>query len=75
MVVAGFGRIDPVSAELLRAALDKGEEGHLYLPAGKSFLSRLFLATWSPDRLGADPLAAANRQPIGKLLDLGTQLT
>jgi len=61
VVVAGFGRIDPVRAELLKAALDKGKEGRLYLPEGKSLLSRLFLATWSPDRLGADPLAAARR--------------
>ena len=35
VVVAGFGRIDPVRAELLRAALDKGMEGRLYLPEGK----------------------------------------
>jgi ATP-dependent helicase/nuclease subunit B len=61
VVVAGFGRVDPVRAELLRAALDMGAEGRLYLPEGKSLLSRLFLATWSPNRLGADPLAAARR--------------
>jgi len=61
VVVAGFGRIDPVRAELLRAALEKGEEGQIYLPEGKCLLSRLFLATWSPDRLGADPLAPARR--------------
>ena len=58
VAVAGFGRIDPVRAELLRAALDKGEEGRLYLPEAASHLSRLFMATWSPDRLGADPLAS-----------------
>ena len=59
VVVAGFGRIDPVRAELLRAALGKGQQGRIHLPEGKSLLSRLFLATWSPDRLGADPLAPA----------------
>ena len=59
VVVAGFGRIDPVRAELLRAALDKGEEGLLYLPEATSHLSRLFMATWSPDQLGADPQASA----------------
>jgi len=61
VVVAGFGRIDPVRAELLRAALGKGKQGQIYLPEGQSLLSRLFLATWSPDRLGADPLASARR--------------
>jgi len=64
VVVAGFGRIDPVRAELLRVALDKGKEGRLYLPEGKSLLSRLFLATWSPARLGADPLAAMRRTEL-----------
>lgn len=61
VVVAGFGRIDPVRAELLRAALKKGLAGRIYLPEGQSLLSRLFLATWSPGRLGADPLASARR--------------
>ncbi len=38
VVVAGFGRIDPVRAELLRAALEKGEDGQIYLPEGRSLL-------------------------------------
>jgi len=61
VVVAGFGRIDPIRAELLGAALGNGSAGHIYLPEGQSLLSRLFLATWSPGRLGADPLASARR--------------
>ena len=59
--VAGFGRIDPVRAELLRAAMDKGTGSRLYLPESASPLSRLFLATWSPDSLGTDPLAPARQ--------------
>ncbi|MEN8006470.1 MAG: PD-(D/E)XK nuclease family protein [Candidatus Krumholzibacteriota bacterium] len=61
VAVAGFGRIDPVRAELLRAALDHGGDSRLYLPAATSRLSRLFQATWSPDGLGTDPLAPARR--------------
>jgi ATP-dependent helicase/nuclease subunit B len=61
VAVAGFGRIDPVRAELLRAALDKGRDSRLYLPESSSFLSRLFQTTWSPDGLGTDPLAPARR--------------
>jgi ATP-dependent helicase/nuclease subunit B len=61
VVVAGFGRVDPVRAELLRAALDHGAEGRVYLPEVKGQLSRFFQATWSPDALGTDPLAPARR--------------
>jgi len=70
VVVAGFGRIDPVRAELLRSAMDKGQDSSLYLPEATSHLSRLFTATWSPDRLGTDPLAGARR--IESLLAGGT---
>jgi ATP-dependent helicase/nuclease subunit B len=59
VVVAGFGRVDPVRAELLRAAMDAGKDSGLYLPETTSHLSRLFAATWSPDKLGTDPLAAS----------------
>ena len=61
VVVAGFNRMDTVRAELLRAALGHGGESRLYLTESAGHLSRLFLATWSPDGLGTDPMAPARR--------------
>lgn len=58
----GFSRIDPLRAELLRAALTAGDESFLLLASGRSKLSRLFLATWSAGAGEAiDPLAPSRR--------------
>ena len=61
VVVAGFNRMDSVRAELLRAALGHGSDNRLYLTEPSGHLSRMFLATWSPDGLGTDPMAPARR--------------
>ena len=44
-VVAGFGRIDPLRASLLRGALDHAGEGLLILPEAAAPLDRIFTAT------------------------------
>ncbi|MCB1182821.1 hypothetical protein KDM41_05260, partial [bacterium] len=45
-LAAGFGRIDVVRGRLLRAALDTGEDGRLYVPTAAAGLARAFVATW-----------------------------
>lgn len=59
VVVAGFNRLDPVRAVLLRNAMAHGGESRLYLPVTEGPLARLFEATWSSESLGTDPLAPA----------------
>ena len=61
VVAAGFGRVDPVRAELLQAALGHAGEGRLYLPEAEDVFSLMFQATWSPDAPGTDPLAPSRR--------------
>ena len=68
VMVAGFGRIDPARARLLRAALGSSEAARLYLPAADSPLSRLFLATWGAGENPTHPLAPA-RHVAAALLD------
>jgi len=73
VVVAGFNRMDPVRAELLRAAMAHGRESRLYLPEAAGPLARLFLATWSPGSLGTDPMAPARLSEV--LLVPGSEKT
>ena len=68
VIAAGFARVDPVRADLLRAALASGKQSRLYLPEKESRLSRLsrlFLATWAPVQAGgaasSDPLDPSRR--------------
>lgn len=65
VIAAGFGRVDPVRADLLRAALSNGDHSRLYLPTAESRLSRLLMATWTPAVDGAsvssDPLESSRR--------------
>lgn len=63
-IAAGFGRVDPLRLDLLRAALATADDGRLYVPAADSRLSRYFLATWGaddPETPGTDPLAETRR--------------
>ena len=57
VVVAGIGRLDPVTADLLRAVLAQGRQGRIYLAKVASTLSRSLLATWPDDQRNTDPLA------------------
>ncbi len=59
VVVAGFSRVDPIRATLLKAALATGETGHVYLPAATGKLAKSFLATWGAEPGPTDPLAPA----------------
>lgn len=63
-VAAGFGRVDPLRLDVLRAALATADDSRLYLPEADTRLSRYFLATWGAVEAGApatDPLAGARR--------------
>ena len=62
----GFGRVDPLRAMLLGAALDHGEEGILWVPAAGEPLDRLLLATWGTEEQATDALAGT-RQLVGLL--------
>ncbi len=57
VVAAGFGRVDPVRAELLAAALDLGRDHQLVVPEAADPLDRRLLATWGDDQSVLDPLA------------------
>ena len=61
VIVAGFARVDPTRAEVLKAALDSGAEGRVYVPAADDHLSRLFLATWGAEPGPTDPLAPGRK--------------
>ena len=61
VVVAGIGRLDPVTADLLRAVLAHGGQGRIYLASAESNLARSLLATWPDDQRSTDPLAPSRR--------------
>lgn len=61
VVVAGFGRIDPLRAAVLGAALEHGRVARLVVPAAKGALDRRFCATWGGPEQAVDPLAATRR--------------
>jgi ATP-dependent helicase/nuclease subunit B len=65
VIAAGFGRVDPVRADLLRAALAGGRQAWLVLPQSESRLSQLLLATWAPvtaeGAISSDPLESSRR--------------
>ncbi|MFT5232526.1 MAG: ATP-dependent helicase/nuclease subunit B [Candidatus Krumholzibacteriia bacterium] len=68
VIVAGFSRIDPMRATLLRGALATGLAGRVYLPEVKEHLARLFLTTWGAEPSPTDPLAPT-RQVMKMLAD------
>ena len=84
VAVAGFSRLDPPTAALIRAQAAGAGKARLYLPAAGSLLARFFTATWPPDSRkaegrGLDPLAPgllAGRQlvPEGELAEPGLQV-
>ncbi len=59
VAVAGFSRVDPTRAALLKAALAAGGEGRVYLPSVEGPLARLFATTWGAEPSPTDPLAPA----------------
>jgi len=61
VVVAGFGHIDPLRADLLRAALDLGQDHRVLVPAAATPLSQRFVATWGGAEAEVDPLAPTRR--------------
>ena len=65
-VVAGFGRVDPLRARLLAAALDHGRNQLLLVPEPSAPLDRRLLATWGAEERATDP-AAATRQLLERL--------
>ncbi len=63
-LIAGFGRIDPLRVDVLRAATSTSDRSALYLPEATAPISRLFLATWGQPEEAApatDPLAGTRR--------------
>lgn len=65
-VVAGFGRVDPLRAAVLNAALDLGVDHRLLVPAAAAPLDRRFAATWGAAEAATDPLAPT-RALLGRL--------
>ncbi len=59
--VAGFGRVDPIRAGLLKAALASGQSGRVYLPTATGPLAQLFVTTWGAEPSPTDPLAPARQ--------------
>jgi len=60
-VVAGFGRVDPLRAAVLTAALDHGRDRRLVIPGAAGALDDRFCATWGGAEAAVDPLAATRR--------------
>lgn len=61
VMVAGFGRLDPTTADLLRLVLGTAAEGRIYLAEAAGDLARLFTATWGRESGGTDPLAPSRQ--------------
>jgi ATP-dependent helicase/nuclease subunit B len=61
VVVAGFGRVDPLRAGVLAAALDHGREAALFVPEARGVLDRRFTTTWGAAEAAVDPLAPTRR--------------
>jgi len=60
-VVAGFGRVDPLRAAVLTAALDHGRDRRLVVPEAAGALDDRFCATWGGAEAAVDPLAPTRR--------------
>ena len=61
VIVAGFARVDPMRAGLLKVALDGADEGRVYVPSAKGDLAELFLTTWGAEPGPTDPLAPGRK--------------
>ncbi len=57
LVVAGFGRLNQVQAQLLHQLLPCSREAVLYLPEADDLLSRFFVTTWGEGGTHLDPMA------------------
>lgn len=60
-VIAGFGRVDPLRAAVLNAALDLGRTHLLLVPELAGPLDRRLAATWGGAEAAVDPLAPTRR--------------
>ena len=72
-VVAGFGRVDPLRARLLAAALDHGRSHRLLVPEPSAPLDCRMMATWGADEQATDP-GAATRQMLARLDEAQTDV-
>ncbi|MGD9548554.1 MAG: PD-(D/E)XK nuclease family protein [Candidatus Krumholzibacteriia bacterium] len=76
VLVAGFGKLTRIQADLLRSALEGSAEGRLYLPVPDDPLSRAFCATWGieADGGGTSPGRPARSGPLGPALAVASSL-
>lgn len=61
VAVAGFGRLDPVTAQLVRVQAEGCDQAWLYQPAAEGLLARFFTATWGEGGRGLGPLAPSGQ--------------
>jgi len=61
LVIAGFGRLDPVQGQLIRSLMDLDRPTRMYLPEATGGLATFFTATWGPDGADLNPLAGSRQ--------------